>query len=152
MNINIKQPQEKDVAEILTWKYDGEYSFYDNDKTEAKKESIINMLKEENRFVIYNDKDELIGNFSFHTDDGHLLLGVQMRPDYTGKGMGREIVQTLLNFGREKLKFNKIELLVAKFNKRAIRVYDKLGFKIIDEFIWNVNEEEKEFLVMEKTY
>lgn len=152
MNIEIRKPIDKDINNILTWKYDGEYSFYNNDKTEAKKQWIMNMVNEENRFVIYNDADELIGNFNFEKDDGHLLFGVQMRPDYTGKGMGTEIVEAVLDFGRKTLGYDRIELLVAKFNKRAIRVYEKLGFVITDEFTWHVNNEDKEFLQMEKTY
>jgi len=153
MNIEFRKPLEKDANEIATWKYDGEYSFYDNDKTEAKKEWASNIHKEENTFVIYNESEELIGNFSFdYDDDGHLMLGVQMKPSFTGRGMGTEIVQSILNFGREIYRFDKIELLVAKFNKRAIRVYEKLGFNKTEEFIWNVNNEEKEFISMEKVY
>ncbi|MBL4936950.1 GNAT family N-acetyltransferase [Clostridium sp. YIM B02515] len=153
MNIEFRKPLEKDANEIATWKYDGKYSFYDNDKTEAKKEWASNIHKEENTFVIYNESEELIGNFSFdYDDDGHLMLGVQMKPSFTGRGMGTEIVQSILNFGREIYKFDKIELLVAKFNKRAIRVYEKLGFIKTEEFIWNVNNEEKEFISMKKVY
>lgn len=152
MNIEFRKPLEKDANEIATWKYDGEYSFYDNDKTEAKKEWASNIHKEENTFVIYNESEELIGNFSFDYDEGNLMLGVQMKPSFTGKGMGTEIIQAILNFGRETYKFDKIELLVAKFNKRAIRVYEKLGFVKTEEFIWNVNGEEKEFIAMKKVY
>ncbi len=152
MKLEFRIPSENDAKHIATWKYNGIYSFYDNDKTEAKKEWALNIHNEENAFVIYNEKNELIGNCSFDYDEGQIMLGVQMKPDLTGKGMGTEIVETILNFGREKYKFNNIELLVAKFNKRAIRVYEKLGFKIIEEFVWNVNGEEKEFIAMRKEW
>jgi [ribosomal protein S18]-alanine N-acetyltransferase len=154
MNIEFKKPSEKDGIEIAAWKYDGEYSFYNNDKTDAKKEWAINIYKEENAFAMYNEKDELIGNcsFDYDDDDEEFMLGVQMRPDLTGKGMGTETVKSILDFGREKYRFNSIELLVAKFNKRAISVYEKLGFEKTDEFVWNVNDEEKEFIAMKKAY
>lgn len=154
MKIDFRKPTESDAKDIATWKYEGIYSFYDNDKTEAKRQWASNIHKEENAFVMYNEKNELIGNCSFDYDeeDNKFMFGVQMRPNLTGKGMGTEVVDTILNFGKEKYKFNEINLLVAKFNKRAITIYEKLGFKTIDEFIWHVNNEEKEFIEMSKTW
>lgn len=152
MNIQFRKPTERDGKDIATWKYEGIYSFYDNDKTEGKKQWASNIHNEENTFVLYNEKNELIGNCSFDHEEEGILFGVQMRPNLTGKGMGTEIVKTILEFGREQYKFNELDLLVAKFNKRAIRVYEKLGFEIVDEFVWNVNEEEKEFIAMKKNY
>lgn len=152
VKIGFRKPVESDALDIATWEYDGEYSFYNNNKTEAKKQWASNIHNEENTFVLYNERNELIGNCSFDYDDGQIMLGVQMRPNLTGKGMGTETVKSILDFGREKYKFDNIELLVAKFNKRAIKVYEKLGFKNIDEFIWNVNGEEKEFIAMRKSY
>lgn len=152
MNIEFRKPTENDAKDIVTWKYEGIYSFYDNDKTEGKKQWAANIHHEENTFVLYNEKNELIGNCCFDYDENQIMLGVQMRPDLTGKGMGTEIVKIILDFGREKFKFDEIRLYVAKFNKRAIRLYEKLKFEIIDEFIWNVNGEEKEFISMKKNY
>lgn len=154
MKIDFRKPTESDANDISTWKYEGIYSFYDNDKTEAKKQWARNIHKEENAFAMYNEKNELIGNCSFDYDDeeNKFMFGVQMRPNLTGKGMGTEVVVTILNFGKEKYKFNEIYLLVAKFNKGAITIYEKLGFKTIDEFIWHVNNEEKEFIEMRKTW
>lgn len=152
MKMEFRKPTKKDGEIIATWKYDGEYSFYNNDKTEAKQQWTLNISEEENAFVIYDDNNELIGNCSFDYEDEQYTLGVQMRPDLTGKGMGTEIVKSILDFGKEKYKFNNIELLVATFNTRAIRVYEKLGFKKIDQFMWHVNNEDKEFIAMRKVF
>ena len=154
MKLEFKKPIESDAIDIATWKYEGEYSFYNNDKTEVKQEWARNIHKEENAFVIYNEGQELIGNFSFDYDEEQdvFMFGVQMRPSFTGKGMGTEIIKSILDFGRDEYKFDTIELLVAKFNKRAIRLYEKLGFEKIDEFTWFVNNEETEFISMRKTY
>lgn len=38
MNIEFRKPIESDSNDIATWKYEGIYSFYDNDKTETKKQ------------------------------------------------------------------------------------------------------------------
>ena len=154
MNIEFRKPTENDAKDIATWKYEGIYSFYNNDKTEAKRKWASNIHNEENTFVMYNEKNELIGNCSFNYDydDKLFMFGVQMRPSLTGKGLGTKVVETILNFGKETYKFNELDLLVAKFNKRAITIYERLGFKTIDEFIWYVNDEEKEFIAMRKTW
>ncbi|MBM7614882.1 GNAT family N-acetyltransferase [Alkaliphilus hydrothermalis] len=154
MRIEFKNPTETDAIDIATWKYEGEYSFYNNDKTEVKQQWARNIHTEENAFVLYNDEQELMGNFSFDYDDEKdvFMFGVQMRPSLTGRGMGTEIISAVLDFGREKYKFDKLELLVAKFNKRAIRVYEKLGFEKIDELTWFVNNQDTEFIAMRKSY
>jgi len=152
MNLEFRKPTLKDGRDIATWKYEGDYSFYDNDKTKVKNEWAKNIHKEENAYVIFNENNELIGNCSFDLEDGEYMFGVQMRPDLTGKGKGTEIVKTILDFGKKTYDFNTLVLLVAKFNQRAIRIYEKLDFDIIEEFVWNVNNEEKEFIAMRKTY
>lgn len=154
MNIEFRRPTESDAMDIVFWKYEGIYSFYDNDKTEAKKQWVSNIHKEENTFVMYNEKNELMGNcnFDYDDEDDRFMFGIQMRPNLTGKGMGTEVVAAILNFGREIYKFNEIDLLVAKFNSRAIKVYERLGFKTIDEFLWHVNDEDVDFIAMRKTW
>ena len=103
---------------------------------------------------MYNEENELIGKcgFDYDKEDEIFSLGVQMKPSLIGKGFGTEVVEAILKFGKETYKFNEIDLLVAKFNKRAMKVYEKLGFKITDEFTWYVNEEEKEFIAMKKVF
>lgn len=152
MKFNFRKPTERDAKEIMEWKYEGIYSFYNNDKTKAKKEWASNIHNEENTFVLYDEQNQLMGNCCFDVEEDGIMFGVQMRPDLTGKGMGTEIIKKILDFGREKYKFDEIKLCVAKFNKRAIRVYEKLGFIFEEEFTWNVNGEEREFIGMKKIY
>lgn len=152
MRIEFRKPTKEDGQSIATWRYEGIYSFYNNDKTEAKKQWALNIHKEEYAFVMYDEENQLMGNCSFDYEDDQYMLGVQMRPDLTGKGMGVEIVKAILEFGKEKYNFDNIELLVAKFNERAIKVYEKLGFEKVDEFMLHVNSEDKEFIAMRKVW
>lgn len=48
---------------------------------------------------------------------------------YWGKGYGTDAVITLLNHGFFELDLNKIYVYVFAFNKPAIRIYEKCGFK-----------------------
>ncbi|WP_346895059.1 GNAT family protein [Clostridium sp. UBA7503] len=71
-----------------------------------------------------------------------------MRPELTGKGFGVEFAKSIIDYGREKYKFNYIDLIVAKFNNRAIKVYEKLGFKVIEEFVNTIRGNDYDFLAM----
>jgi ribosomal-protein-alanine N-acetyltransferase len=152
MKFDFRIPKEKDSLDIATWKYDDIYSFYSNDKTKAKREWALNIHTEEDAYVIYNEDNVLIGHCSFDNEDGEVILGLQMKPEFTGQKMGHQFVEAILAFGKSKYDYDQISLYVAKFNKRAIKVYEGLGFKKIDEFTWDIYDEDVEFIVMEKQY
>ena len=50
---------------------------------------------------------------------------------YWGRGYGTEAVHLLLDYGFNVLNLNSVELGVYAFNRRAIRCYEKVGFKRI---------------------
>ena len=57
-------------------------------------------------------------------------IGINIaHPDYRGRGYGREIMLLTMRYGFEQLNLNRINLRVMGFNTRAIRLYERLGFK-----------------------
>lgn len=48
---------------------------------------------------------------------------------YWGKGYGTEAMQILLSFAFNQININKVRLNVYSFNERAIKSYEKCGFK-----------------------
>lgn len=50
--------------------------------------------------------------------------------DYLGKGYGTEAMGLLLQFLFDEVNMNKVSLNVIAFNKRAVRSYEKAGFKL----------------------
>ena len=48
---------------------------------------------------------------------------------YWSKGYGSDAMQALINFAFKKLKLHRIYLTVYIYNKRAVKMYEKLGFK-----------------------
>ncbi len=148
MKLEFRVPTKSDIDDILTWKYDGKYSFYDNDIQKEKMEWIESFVDSDDNFSIYNDSNKLVGNCSFYYIEEILCVGLQMRPELTGKGFGVEFAKSIIDYGREKYKFNYIDLIVAKFNNRAIKVYEKLGFKVIEEFVNTIRGNDYDFLAM----
>lgn len=49
--------------------------------------------------------------------------------DKCGKGIGSWIIEKTLDFAFEDIQLHRVELNVFSFNKRAIRAYEKAGFK-----------------------
>lgn len=148
---NFKKITTKDVEDILTWKYDGIYSFYNNDICQGKIDWVKGLPDEDKAFSVYNDKNELVGHCEIYTEE-EITLSVQMRPDLTGKGNGKEFVEAFLDYSKEKFNLKTISLLVANFNERAIKLYKNLGFKKIEEFATKSNNRDVIFWVMEKHF
>ncbi|MCL2007457.1 MAG: GNAT family N-acetyltransferase [Treponema sp.] len=93
------------------------------------------LAKEHNYSIIDIKTNELLGNCGFvnldhinQTSDVGIFIG---NKDYWGKGYGTEALSLLVDFGFRVLNLHCISLIVISFNKRAIRSYEKIGFKII---------------------
>ncbi len=67
-------------------------------------------------------------------DDKNVDIGFGMDPDYVGKGYGYNFCSFIINYIRENYAATPIRLSVATFNKRAIHLYEKLGFVKKDKF------------------
>jgi len=59
-------------------------------------------------------------------------LGISFGSDYVDHGYGSEALRTFLPYYFQTLGFQRLLLDVAAANKRAIRVYEKLGFRQTD--------------------
>lgn len=89
---------------------------------------------EKNRiFAIETEKGVHIGNIGLHEidyKDGKATLGIVIgEKGYWDQGYGTDAVRTLLRFAFQELNLHRISLEVFDFNKRAIRCYEKCGFR-----------------------
>ena len=98
-------------------------------------------------FAIVNDNKELFGFFCTGEnaqvpsgqENGVYLedlidVGLGMNPKLIGKGNGLDFCSFILRNIEKNYKDTPIRLTVAKFNQRAIHLYEKLGFIEKDEF------------------
>ena len=60
--------------------------------------------------------------------DGSITIGLGLRPDFTGRGLGLEFVAAGLAFARARYQPTGFRLFVYAWNQRAIRVYERAGF------------------------
>jgi [ribosomal protein S18]-alanine N-acetyltransferase len=145
-----KMTQQEAEEIAYNWHYDGEYSFYD---MEADREDLAEFLNPELRgdsvFTVYLG-EEIGGYYSVNqTAAATYDIGLGMRPELTGSGMGLAFMKAGMDFVKSRFKPDIITLSVAMFNQRAIKVYRRLGFIDLDTFMQNTNGGSYEFLRME---
>ncbi len=88
----------------------------------------INVPKQLNDYKIIKDKNEIIGCLLIQKHlDGILLDEIYIEENYRNKGIGTDIIKTILASN------DIVYLWVYKNNIKAFNFYEKLGFLIINE-------------------
>ncbi len=80
-------------------------------------------------------------------DDSALDTGGGLRPELTGKGLGREAIGTGLEFGRRRFAPAAFRVTVASFNLRARKVVQSLGFRPAGSFAASTDGRSYEVLI-----
>lgn len=146
---------EERANDILDWKYEKPYDFYNNELTDEAMEEMLDGTY----YALVNEKKECIGffciganaqvpigrRFGFYAED-FVDMGLGMNPNLVGKGSGFEFCSFIVKFIKENYKNTPIRLTVAIFNQRAIHLYKKLGFVKVNEF----RTDSTEFMTMIK--
>ncbi len=147
-----------DAGEISRWRYGAPYSMYDGDPA-----SVASLL--DPRFLyhsVYDGNGCLAGYFCFGEDarvpagrrlgvyerEPALDVGLGMRPDLAGRGLGTEFVLAGLRFAKEAYAPPAFRLTVASSNLRAVRVYERVGFEAVEQFGARTPEGGREWLLM----
>ena len=114
-----------------------------------EKELLGKISKEHNYSIIDIGTNELLGNCGFHAID-HIYptceVGIFIgNKDYWNKGYGTEALSLLLDYGFKALNFHNITLRVVSFNERAIKSYEKVGFRFIGKQRETVTKDKKRY-------
>lgn len=129
---------EKYAGEIRKWAYEGEYEIYNY----ANSKSLFDPANWYNIYAVLDENDDLVAEVTFYNNTSDevdtsfeandMFYGQGMRPDLAGKGYGSELITQALKFGINKYNYKRegIFLDVLSFNLRAIKAYEKCGFKL----------------------
>ncbi|HOH96864.1 MAG TPA: GNAT family protein [Candidatus Cloacimonadota bacterium] len=106
---------------------------FDMDK---ERETLINLMKKDLIFaIVEKDTNKAIGNCGLHMiDEVHrrATFGIFIgEKTYWNQNIGTEATALILDYGFNIMNLNNITLDVVAFNKRAIRSYEKVGFKYV---------------------
>lgn len=139
------------ASDIVTWHYDPPYDCYDMTGTDP-----AYLIEPASGFFALLDPDGLIGFRSFGADgqvpggryDASALdTGGGLRPELTGKGLGRQAIGTGLEFGRSRFAPAAFRVTIASFNLQARPVVESLGFRAAGSFLALAGGQSYEMLV-----
>jgi [ribosomal protein S18]-alanine N-acetyltransferase len=122
VRLEIEEISKACLEEMVGWRYGRPYEFYDGDG--------LPPLNPERFFEARDESGAFVGFYYFEERESGLFCGLGLRPELTDQGHGLEFVRTGLEFGRERFGANRFVLDVAAFNERALRVYERAGFRI----------------------
>jgi ribosomal-protein-alanine N-acetyltransferase len=119
-----------DAKAIALWHYPEPFSFFDwsahpNDLAELLDPG----LRADRYFAVEDEAADLVGFVGFKRTSGDSLdVGLGLRPDRTGQGLGGAFLEAGLEYARSRFAPEEFTLSVAGFNRRAITVYERAGF------------------------
>ncbi|WP_291648377.1 GNAT family protein [Clostridium sp.] len=144
MNIEIKQVTDNEARQISKWVYNEPYSIYSlNGNNDCIKE-----LLNGDYYSALDSKCYIVGYYCFgrsaQVQIGHkygvydnkdiMDIGIGINPEFCGQGLGEEFLKIGLDFARNEFYAKEFRLTVATFNKRAIKVYQRAGFRKVSSF------------------
>jgi len=152
---------EGDARAIVGWRYEKPYDVY-NARPDELGGTLRTFLDPRNAYYAIRLSGELVGFCCYGPDarvgggeyggDDVLDVGLGLRPDLTGRGLGPGFVAAILDVAAKEHHPAGFRLTVASFNQRAIRVYERLGFLVANVFVVHqVDGTTNEWVQMEKT-
>lgn len=149
----------EDARRVSRWRYEGVYAFYNQEALPMLLVALFRVLLRATgfeAFIVYDDarigtgEDNRIGVFTFIRRGESVEIGLAMRPDLTGRGLGLAFVASGMDFARARYAPTRFTLDVATFNERARKVYERAGFRPAGTFTRNTREGPREFLAMSR--
>lgn len=152
MKIKLVSLIEEHAKEISQWRYEEPYSVYnyiDWNTMFTLGWGITQKEKREKEFLaVVNERKELFGYIRLVEKRDGIIIGIGLRPDLCGKGIGQQVMMLLKEERMKRYGNKKIILEVRSFNSRAINCYKKVGFTETDRYIRNTPKGEAEFIKM----
>uniref|UniRef100_UPI0034A054ED GNAT family N-acetyltransferase n=1 Tax=Saccharibacillus sp. CPCC 101409 TaxID=3058041 RepID=UPI0034A054ED len=128
---------ESDGEQISRWSYEKPYDIYGWMPWAQMKELGIEFgdpeLRERQYVSVYRS-GELQGFAQLFPLSSTIRLGIGMRPDLCGHGLGTLFVQAVTAEALRRAPDYEIDLEVLTWNQRAIKVYTRAGFSIADTY------------------
>ena len=138
-----------DARAIAAWRYPDPYSFYDSDRDPGDLAELLDPSGWGRRYFAVDDVDDgLAGLFVFKLAEGVAEIGLGLRPDLVGIGIGGSFLAAGLRFAGVNLGARSYALAVAAFNHRAIAVYERAGFREVRRYSHFTNGGLHEFVWM----
>jgi ribosomal-protein-alanine N-acetyltransferase len=118
------------ASEVATWHYDPPFDFYDLASDPADAAEMHDPAHAEHYRAVLSEGDERLDAFWYFDWHGNLVeVGIGLRPDLTGRGYGESFLSAQFAYAAGNWHPATLRLFVAAWNERAIRLYERLGFR-----------------------
>jgi len=133
------RPMDKASARAIpSWRYDEPYTLYNTAPDEVEADVRLFLDPDNAYYAITDEHGDLVAYCCFGPDaqvrgggyDTNALdVGMGVRPDLTGQGRGGAYTNAILDFAQRTFAPTAFRVTVAEFNKRALRVWERAGFR-----------------------
>jgi RimJ/RimL family protein N-acetyltransferase len=137
----IRPVTEDDIREFATWRHEPPYEVYDI--TQPVDEAVEYFLRPSTHCHVLLRRGELAGFITFGSDarvpggdysDPGLDIGLGIKPELTGRGMGAAHVEAVIAFARDTFEEAPRRVTIATGNERARRAWTGRGFRETQRF------------------
>jgi ribosomal-protein-alanine N-acetyltransferase len=136
---------------MLAWAYDPPYDFYDFAADPDDARELFDPALRERYLAVLSGGGELVGFWYVRPRGREVEVGLGLRPDLTGRGLGTAFVEAELEYARQRWRPEAFRLYVAAWNERARHVYERLGFREVARALRSFERfGEVEFVEMER--
>lgn len=151
MDYFLRPMSPEDAQAVVRWRYPAEYAFYNMDADPDDRREFLDCenWEPDTKFAVTDRRGELVGFFEFTTRKGETEIGLGLRPDLTGHGLGAGFLRAGLRFALGQFKPRRLVLAVATFNQRAINLYAHGGFAVRKTVVQEINGSTYAFVEME---
>lgn len=125
-----------DAHAVAARRYPAEYAFYDADADPEDLAELLDPAGWGHRYFAVDEMGQhgLAGFLVVKLTGPVAEVGLGLRPDLTGHGIGEQFVRACLRFASSAMGAQSYTLAVAAFNHRAITVYERAGFQEVERF------------------
>jgi len=127
--VKVDEWNETYAGEVATWHYEAPYDFYDIASDPSDAAEMRDPDKAAHYRAVLGESGSLEAFWYFDWHDDVVELGMGLRPDLTSRGLGEAFFRAELDYASQAWSPLTFRLFVAGWNERAIRLYDRLGFR-----------------------
>jgi [ribosomal protein S18]-alanine N-acetyltransferase len=130
--LRVRPLQPRDAEAVASWRYQGPWSSYDPRPGDDPISAVAGYA------AVVDDTGSLVGYLCVGQEarvpgltesDGTLDIGVGMRPDLVGRGLGRDFGAAVLDHIRDRYGDRPLRAVVQDWNERSLRLARGLGFR-----------------------
>ncbi len=121
---------EAEKAAITAWEYHGDYAIYNCEPYAEQKKRGFGFANPQNQFYSFYDGARLVGFIDLYEEEAEVFFGIGVNPDDCGRGYGQQMAKTACALSGSLFPGKPLYLEVRTWNTRAVKCYEKAGFRI----------------------